>query len=87
MFGQVLGAAFGAAALSGVVTSWSDAFENYSTGGLLGAILEPFGGFGKFLLVILGLGMICKSLSFIRFFYGCVGKQSNFLSNTQSTSR
>lgn len=64
MLGQVLGAAFGAAALSGVVVSWTDAFNNYSTGGLLGAILEPYGGFGKFLLVILGLGMICEWLLF-----------------------
>lgn len=56
---QLIGAAFSAAALSGDVMEWTDAFNNYSTGGLLGAILSPLGGFGKFILVILGLGMIC----------------------------
>lgn len=59
---QIVGAAFGAAALSGEIPSWSDAFATSSVGGLLGvALIEPLGGFGKFLLVILALGIISQS--------------------------
>ena len=61
---QIIGAAFGAAALSNEIPSWSEAFANSSVGGLLGvALIEPLGGFGKFLLVVLALGIISKSTS------------------------
>lgn len=62
MIFQVLGAAFAAAALSGSVTTWGDALGNGSVGALVGVALEPLGGFGKFLLVIIALGMISESL-------------------------
>lgn len=61
MFLQIAGAAFACAALSGEVDGWADAFNNNSVGGLLGVALLPLGGFGKFLLVILALGMIGES--------------------------
>ncbi|KAH8553659.1 NCS1 family nucleobase:cation symporter-1 [Umbelopsis sp. PMI_123] len=38
--------------------SWADAFDSNSTGGLIGEVLSPLGGFGKFLLVLLALGII-----------------------------
>ena len=57
---QLLGAAFAAAALS-PDSIWGDAFTNDSIGGLLGvALIAPLGGFGKFLLVVLALGIISE---------------------------
>lgn len=38
--------------------TWADAWDANSTGGLVGAVLAPLGGFGKFLLVLLALGII-----------------------------
>ncbi|GAA6003708.1 uncharacterized protein JCM10292_000696 [Rhodotorula paludigena] len=55
---QMLGAAFGAAALSGLVPTWEAAFADANVGSLVGVALEPLGGFGKFLLVLFSLGMI-----------------------------
>jgi purine-cytosine permease-like protein len=60
---QILGAAFAAAALSGEVPTWEAAFGDGSVGGLVGVAMEPMKGFGKFLLVIFSLGMICAYLS------------------------
>ena len=57
---QVLGAAFGAAALSGQVPTWGDAFGDGLIGPLIAVALEPLHGFGKFLLVILSLGIISE---------------------------
>ena len=61
MLVQVMGAAFAAAALSGAVPTWEEAFGDGSVGGLVGVAVEPMRGFGKFLLVLFSLGMICKS--------------------------
>jgi len=58
---QILGAAFGAAALSGLVPTWEEAFADGNVGSLAGVALEPLHGFGKFLLVLFSLGMICAS--------------------------
>ncbi|SCZ88097.1 BZ3500_MvSof-1268-A1-R1_Chr2-1g04187 [Microbotryum saponariae] len=55
---QMMGAAFSAAALSGLITTWEDAFITGSTGGLVAVALEPLRGFGKVLLVFFALGMI-----------------------------
>ncbi|SGY20562.1 BQ5605_C016g08093 [Microbotryum silenes-dioicae] len=55
---QTMGAAFSAAALSGLVTTWKNAFITGSTGGLVAVALEPLRGFGKVLLVFFALGMI-----------------------------
>lgn len=51
---HLIGAAFTAAALS--VPAWQAGLGNGNDiGGLVGAILEPVGGFGKFLLVLVAL--------------------------------
>lgn len=57
---QTMGAAFAAAAMSGLVPTWETAFYESSVGGLVGVALEPLHGFGKFLLVIFALGIICQ---------------------------
>jgi purine-cytosine permease-like protein len=58
---QLLGAAFSAAALSGLVPTWEEAYNTGSVGGLVGVALEPLHGFGKFLLVLFALGMISNN--------------------------
>ncbi|KAM0753397.1 hypothetical protein T439DRAFT_324040 [Meredithblackwellia eburnea MCA 4105] len=58
---QILGAAFGCAALSGQVTTWSDAFGEGAIGPLMAVALEPLRGFGKVILVILALGIITNN--------------------------
>ena len=51
---HMIGAAFTAAALS--VPSYSEGIGNGNdVGGLVAAVLEPVGGFGKFLLVLMAL--------------------------------
>ncbi|KAI0441541.1 NCS1 nucleoside transporter [Xylaria telfairii] len=52
----ILGAAMGGAVP--VVPGWTEAYESYGTGGLMAAMLEPAGGFGKFVLVLLALSVI-----------------------------
>ncbi|KAF8645588.1 hypothetical protein AX16_007722 [Volvariella volvacea WC 439] len=53
---HMMGAAFAAAAPG--VPSWNEGFDGgNSIGGLVAAILEPSGGFGKFLLVIIALSI------------------------------
>lgn len=52
----ILGAAMGGAVP--VVTGWAEAYESYGTGGVMAAMLEPAGGFGKFVLVLLALSVI-----------------------------
>lgn len=39
------------------VPSWNAAYGEDNVGGLVAAMLAPVGGFGKFLLVILSLGV------------------------------
>lgn len=52
----MIGASFTAAAVS--VPAWDAGLGNGNDlGGLISAVLEPTGGFGKFLLVMLALGM------------------------------
>lgn len=41
-----------------VVEGWAEAYEAYGTGGVMAAMLEPAGGFGKFVLVLLALSVI-----------------------------
>jgi len=44
-------------------TTWADAYDNESIGGLLGATLQgPMGGFGSFLMIILGLSIIANNI-------------------------
>lgn len=51
-------------------TTWGEAYDNESIGGLLGATLVgPMGGFGSFLMVILGLSIIANN---VRIFQGPV---------------
>jgi purine-cytosine permease-like protein len=52
----ILGAAIGGAIPN--VESWSTAYEAYGIGGVMGEMLSPAGGFGKFILVILALSVI-----------------------------
>ena len=52
---QCLGSAVAVAAPG--VPSWNAAYEEDNVGGLVAAMLAPVGGFGKFLLVLLSLGV------------------------------
>ena len=52
----VLGAAMGGALPNN--DSWQAGYESTSIGGVLAAMLEPAGGFGKFLLVLLAFSVI-----------------------------
>lgn len=38
--------------------AYAQAYTNASTGGLVAQVLGPWGGFGKFLLVLLGLSVV-----------------------------
>ncbi|KAM0791611.1 hypothetical protein ACM66B_006053 [Microbotryomycetes sp. NB124-2] len=58
---QTMGAAFAAAAMSGLVSTWETAFYESSVGGLVGVALEPLHWFGKVLLVFFALGIICNN--------------------------
>ncbi|KAF7196684.1 Purine-cytosine permease fcyB [Pseudocercospora fuligena] len=53
---MVLGAAIGGAVPN--VPSWEAGYNSTSVGGVLAAMLEPAGGFGKFLVVILSLTLL-----------------------------
>ncbi|ROW09586.1 hypothetical protein VMCG_02537 [Cytospora schulzeri] len=52
----ILGAAVGGAVPN--VPGWSDAYDNLGIGGVMGQMLAPAGGFGKFILVLLALSVI-----------------------------
>lgn len=53
---QLIGAAFAAAAPG--VPSWAAGYDNGNDlGGLVSAVLEPTGGFGKFLVVLMAIGI------------------------------
>lgn len=53
---MVLGAAIGGATAN--VPSWADGYDTNSAGGVLAAMLEPAGGFGKFLVVVLSFSIL-----------------------------
>ncbi|KKY23860.1 putative purine-cytosine permease fcy22 [Phaeomoniella chlamydospora] len=53
---MILGAAIGGAVPN--VSSWSDANDLYSVGGVVVAMLEPAGGFGKFIAVLMAFSLI-----------------------------
>lgn len=53
---QILGAAIAGALPN--VESWSEGYATNDVGGVLGAMLQPVGGFGKFLLVLLALSVV-----------------------------
>lgn len=53
---MVLGAAIGGAVPN--VPAWQAGYDSNSVGGVLGAMLEPVHGFGKFLLVLMALSML-----------------------------
>lgn len=54
----MIGAAFATALASN--PSWMSGYESGRVGGLVGAVLEPVGGFGKFLTVLLALSVIAN---------------------------
>ena len=56
VFLMILGAAIGGAVAN--VPAWSDAYDAFSAGGVLAAMLEPAEGFGKFIVVILAFSAI-----------------------------
>ncbi|RDW91687.1 putative purine-cytosine permease FCY2 [Coleophoma crateriformis] len=56
---MTLGAAIGATV--SVTPSWSDAYNLNSIGGVMSAMLEPAGGFGKFVTLILALSVISNT--------------------------
>lgn len=41
---------------------WADAYANGSVGGLIGAVLAPAGGFGKFCLVLLAFSIVANNI-------------------------
>jgi purine-cytosine permease-like protein len=43
-------------------TDWNNAYQNGSVGGLLGEVLAPVGGFGKFCLVLLALSIVANNI-------------------------
>ncbi|KAI1261968.1 permease for cytosine/purines, uracil, thiamine, allantoin-domain-containing protein [Xylariaceae sp. FL1019] len=53
---MILGAAIGGAIPS--IPAWAEGYETYSVGGVLEAMLQPAGGFGKFIAVLLALSNI-----------------------------
>jgi len=53
---MVLGASIGSVVPN--VDSWNTAYEAYSAGGVLEAMLHPAGGFGKFVAVLLAFSLI-----------------------------
>ncbi|KAK5128673.1 hypothetical protein LTR85_000006 [Meristemomyces frigidus] len=53
---MVLGAAIGGAVIN--VPSWSQGNDENSAGGVLAAMLQPAGGFGKFLVVLLSFSIL-----------------------------
>ncbi|KAJ8508709.1 hypothetical protein ONZ45_g9036 [Pleurotus djamor] len=55
---QFLGAACAIAAAN--VPTWEQGFANTNVGGLIAAILQPTGNFGKFLITLLALGVIAN---------------------------
>jgi purine-cytosine permease-like protein len=53
---MVLGAAIGGAVPN--IPSWSAGYASTSAGGVVAAMLEPAGGFGKFLVVLIALAIL-----------------------------
>ncbi|GAW16422.1 hypothetical protein ANO14919_058490 [Xylariales sp. No.14919] len=53
---MVLGAAIGGAIAN--VAAWEQGYEKNSVGGVLAAMLQPVGGFGKFVVVLLSLSLL-----------------------------
>jgi len=41
---------------------WADAYKHGSVGGLIGAVLAPVGGFGKFCLVLLAFSIVANNI-------------------------
>ncbi|KAH0562286.1 hypothetical protein GP486_003017 [Trichoglossum hirsutum] len=59
LFTEMLGAAVATAMVG--TPSYSDAYKHGHVGGLLGVVLAPLGGFGKFCLVVLALSIIANN--------------------------
>ena len=41
---------------------WESAYKSGSVGGLIGAVLAPVGGFGKFCLVLLAFSIVANNI-------------------------
>jgi len=52
----------GAALMTITDPAYTEAFTNGGTGGLLAQVLSPWGGFGKFILVLLALSVIANNI-------------------------
>lgn len=59
-FAAVVGTMAGTIAYS--YTPWADAYNTYGIGGLLAAGFEPWGKFGKFVVVIMFISLICNTV-------------------------
>lgn len=55
---MILGVAIGGAVPN--VPSWEEGYHSNSVGGVLGAMLKPVGGFGKFILVLLAVSVLAN---------------------------
>lgn len=49
-------------AATAVNADWAAAYQSGSVGGLIGAVLEPVGGFGKFCLVLLAFSIVANNI-------------------------
>ena len=49
-------------AATAINPDWLDAYNSGSVGGLIGAVLAPVGGFGKFCLVLLALSIVANNI-------------------------
>lgn len=54
-------AVMSASAINGQDNKYFDGYQTSGNGGLIGAVLDPLGGFGKFCLVILALSIIANN--------------------------
>ena len=55
---------------------YTDAFANGGTGGLLSQVLSPWGGGGKFILVLLSLSVMCVIRAVSNAPYQCTQRNS-----------
>lgn len=51
-----------AGTISYAYSPWNDAYNQYGIGGVIAASFEPWGGFGKFVVVVLFLSLMCNTI-------------------------
>lgn len=51
-----------AGTISYLYSPWTQAYDQYGIGGVIGAAFEPWGTFGKFVTVVLFLSLVCNTI-------------------------